>query len=123
MQPEGVNKMDKYQQKDCLESDWKKFRKKVPVWQEAYMQKLTEEYRNILDSDKAPSEKFWALEKSIAQEKQCPGVMADMRRSRMRENIVELLRCGAITRSDLEDFSQELQDEMDLFIKVLDSEP
>lgn len=122
MQPEG-QKMDRYQQKDCLESDWKKFRKKVPVWQEAYMQKLTEEYRNILDSDKAPSEKFWALEKSIAQEKQCPGVMADMRRSRMRENIVELLRCGAITRSDLEDFSQELQDEMDLFIKVLDSEP
>lgn len=111
--------MDKYQQKGCLESDWKKFRKKVPVWQEAYMQKLTEEYRNILDSDKAPSEKFWTLEKSIAQEKQCPGVIADMRRSRMRENIVALLRCGAITRSDLENFSQELQDEMDLFIKVL----
>lgn len=114
--------MNRYQQIDCLESDWKKFRKKVPRWQEAYMQKLTEEYKSILDSDKAPSEKFWALEKSIAQEKRCPGVVADMRRSRMRENIAALLQCGAITRSDLEDFSQELQEEMDLFLKVLGGE-
>lgn len=24
----------------CLESDWKQFCKKVPVWQETYMEKL-----------------------------------------------------------------------------------
>ena len=54
-----------YPQNDCLESDWKLFRKRVPVWQENDMAKRMEEYREILDSEKLPSEKFWALEKRL----------------------------------------------------------
>ena len=45
------------------EQDWKLFRKKLPVWQEAYIGKVIEEYKSILQKDLLPSEKFWELEK------------------------------------------------------------
>lgn len=63
-----------YPQNTCLESDWKLFRKRVPVWQERYMGRLMEEYRAILESEESSSEKFWALEKRIRQDKKAPGV-------------------------------------------------
>jgi len=73
---------------DCLESDWKLFRKKVPVWQEAYMERLVEAYQAILRSKENASEKFWTLEKRIAKDKHNPGVVIDMRRSQMRNDIL-----------------------------------
>ena len=92
-----------YPQNDCLESDWKLFRKRVPVWQENYMAKLMEEYREILDS-----EKFWALEKRLLEDRKCPGVVIDMHRSTMRDALFRMLSQGVIQHSDLEGFSQEL---------------
>lgn len=97
---------------DCLESDWKQFRKKVPVWQETYMKKLVEEYQAILCSKENASEKFWALEERISKDKHNPGVAIDMRRSQMRDDILYLLQYGVITLGDLGDFSQELQESM-----------
>ena len=47
------------------EKDWKIFRKKLPDWQENFMNKLEKEYLEILQSDSLPSEKFWALRKRI----------------------------------------------------------
>lgn len=97
---------------DCLESDWKQFRKKVPVWQEAYMERLVEEYQAILCSKENASEKFWTLEKRIAKDKHHPGAVIDMRRSQMRNDILSLLQYGVITLGDLGDFSLELQETM-----------
>ncbi len=97
---------------DCLESDWKQFRKKVPVWQEAYMERLVEEYQAILCSKENASEKFWILEKRVSKDKHNPGVVMDMRRSQMRDDILYLLQCGVITLGDLGDFSLELQETM-----------
>ena len=97
---------------DCLESDWKQFRKKVPVWQETYMERLVEEYQTILCSKENASEKFWTLEKRIAKDKHDPGVVIDMRRSQMRNDILYLLQYGVISLGDLDDFSQELQESM-----------
>ncbi len=99
-----------YPQNDCLESDWKLFRKRIPVWQERYMGRLMEEYRAILDSEKLPSEKFWALEKQIRQDKKSPGVIVDMRRSTMRLELIQMLFQGVIQFGDLEGLSQELRD-------------
>ena len=46
------------------EKDWKLLRKKIGGWQEAYMDRLNQEYLKILqDETTAPSQKFWALEK------------------------------------------------------------
>ena len=97
---------------DCLESDWKLFRKKVPVWQETYMGKLLEEYKELLCSEGKPSEKFWALEKRIYKDKRNPGVIINMRRSQMRDDISYLLQYGVIELEDLEEFSQALQEDV-----------
>ena len=48
------------------ERDWKLFRQKLPLWQEAYMDKLNQEYIRILSGEGLASEKFWELEKLIS---------------------------------------------------------
>ena len=64
-----------YPQNDCLESDWKLFRKRIPVWQERYMGRLMEEYRAILDSEKLSTEKIRTLEKRLRQTNCLPGLV------------------------------------------------
>lgn len=92
------------------EKDWKLFRKKVPTWQENYMKRLNEEYMQILMQDELDSTKFWQLEKRIHQDKRKPGVLIDMRRSMMIQNILGLLNDEIITINDLDDFSDELKE-------------
>ena len=102
---------------DANESDWKLFRKLLPGWQEAYMERLCKEYAEILRSGKAASDNFWELEKRINEDKKCVGVCADMRRSKMLENLLHLLSEGAITREDLSPFSKDLQRSIDSFMR------
>ena len=89
------------------EKDWKLFRKLLPEWQEAYMEKLCKEYAGILASGSNASDKFWELEKRINKDKKDTGVSARMSRSMMLENITSLLLEGAITVDDLDGFSEE----------------
>ena len=89
------------------EKDWKLFRKKLPGWQEDYMENLCKEYAGILSSSKNASDKFWELEKRIKEDKKDVGVSAQMSRSMMLENITALLLEGAITIEDLDGFSEE----------------
>ena len=56
------------------EKDWKLFRSRIPDWQEAYMNRLNQEYADILAGDGNPSDKFWALEIRIRQDRRSPGV-------------------------------------------------
>lgn len=107
-----------YPQNTCLESDWKLFRKRVPVWQERYVCRLMEEYRAILDSEESSSEKFWALEKRIRQDKKSHGVIVDMRRSTMQVELLQMLLQGVIQPSDLEGFSQELRDSLTFIMQI-----
>ena len=51
------------------EKDWKLFRSKISDWQEAYMEKLNQEYIELLSGDGYASDKFWALEKRIREDK------------------------------------------------------
>ena len=57
------------------ERDWKIFRKKIPNWQECYMERLVAEYIALLQTDKSAYAKFWELEKRIKQDKKSPGVI------------------------------------------------
>ena len=98
------------------EKDWKMLRKKLPDWQENYMERLNNEYMAILSSDELPSTKFWELEKRINSDKRDTGVMVkDMSRSRMTTIIMDLLNEGAITIDDLSDFSEDLKELMRRF--------
>ena len=97
---------------DVIESDWKLFRKKLPDWQESYMAKLNQEYIQLLTGPGDASDKFWELEKRIKNDKHDVGVVAEMRRSVMFSNLIDLLREGAITLGDLDDFSEELRESL-----------
>ncbi len=98
------------------EADWQLFRKKVPDWQEAHMDRLNREYIQLLSGDCAPSEKFWDLERRINEDKNKAGVRLEMRRSALIDNIVGLIREGAITMEDLDGFSEELKDTVRFFL-------
>ena len=99
------------------ERDWKLFRAKLPEWQENYMDKLNKEYKEILNSDKLPSEKFWELEKRILNDKKHVGVTAVMSRPRFLDNIFSLLYEKAIVYEDLSDFSDELKNHVHNILK------
>lgn len=92
------------------EKDWKLFCKMLPLWQEAHMDKLNQEYIRILRGEGNASDKFWELEERIYRDKKSVGVVADMRRSKMYTNLVSLLLNGIIQEEDLDGFSDELVD-------------
>lgn len=94
---------------EIKEKDWKLFRKMIPIWQENFMKKLLEKYKEILQKDALPSEKFWELEKRINSDKKCAGVYVVRSRSRLFENILNLAAEKAITMEDLEGFSDEIK--------------
>ena len=94
------------------ERDWKLYRSKVGDWQEGYMEKLCKEYIELLSSDKLPSDRFWELEKRIREDKRATGVVVTNSRSKMLDNILDLLHEGAITLDDLSGFSEELQEQI-----------
>ena len=96
----------------CSESDWKLFRKRLPDWQENYMDRLNRSYIELLESDKAPSDKFWELEKRIRRDQRSVGVRAQMSRSMMEINILNLLKDDAIGLDDLDGFSDDLKEKM-----------
>lgn len=97
--------------------DWALFREKVADWQEAYMDKLNKEYIDLLNGDGRPSEKFWALEERIRNDKKDTGVQLRMSRSNCIYNIASLLNEGAITMEDLEEFSDELKERVRFIAK------
>ena len=92
------------------EQDWKLFRKKLPLWQESYMDKLNQEYIRLLSGEGLASDKFWELEKRIHTDKRSVGVVADMRRSQMYSNLLSLLVNEIIREDDLDGFSEELSE-------------
>lgn len=102
----------------CLEKDWKLFRKKVPQWQENYMERLLGEYRAIISQERQPSERFWALYQRMREDSSNPGVQIRMSRSKMRGNLLHLLLCGVIGLSDLEGFSPELREDVEKQLEI-----
>ena len=92
------------------EKDWKLYKKILPEWQEAYMDKLLEEYKVILNTQAHPSEKFWTLDKRIHDDKRkCGVIVKRMSRSTMEETILTLIHEGAITTEDINEFSEEFK--------------
>ena len=95
--------------RDFSEKDWKLFRKKLPDWQEDYMERLCKEYIDLLSSDINASNRFWELDKRIKADSKKTGVIAIMSRSKMIFNIADLVNDGAISMDDLEEFSDDVK--------------
>lgn len=101
------------------EKDWKLFRKKLPEWQENYMNRLNKEYMEILSQeDKNPSDIFWELDSRIKHDRKLTGVVVhDMSRSQMHIHLLDLLGENVITLDDLLDFSEDLQERLRWLVK------
>ena len=91
------------------ESDWRLFRSRLPIWQETYLERLNREYIALLSGTGSASEKFWALEKRVREDKKSGGVVMRMSRANMELNLLSLLSDGVISMADLDDFSEGLQ--------------
>lgn len=105
------------------EKDWRLFRSRLPGWQEAFMDKLIVEYIGLLNSGEPASERFWAIEKRIREDKRNPGVLiTEMSRSKMRTNLIQLLGHGVITLEDLDGFSEELREDLSWIVKCWSAE-
>ena len=98
------------QERKFTEADWKLFKKKIPEWQENYMERLIWEYIQLLSDNRAPSEKFWELDRRINEDKNSVGVRLEMTRSSFIKNIVQLIHEGVIHLTDLDEFSDTFKD-------------
>ena len=100
------------------ESDWKLFRKLIPVWQERYITKLNKEYIGILIQDKNASTIFWELNDRIKKDQNNPGVMIEMSRSLLVENLISLIKHNVITLDELNDFSEETKESIQMWLNL-----
>jgi len=91
------------------ESDWKLFKKLLPEWQERFIGRLLGEYSTMLAGQGLASDKFWRLQKRLQKDVRKVGVCAKMRRPVMDMNLRSLLLEGAISKDDLDGFSEELR--------------
>lgn len=64
----------------------------------------------LLSGEGNASDKFWALEKRIKEDKKDCGVKCEISRSNQFYIMMSLLNEGAITMEDLNDFSDDLKD-------------
>ena len=108
--------------KEISEKDWKLFKAKLIIWQESYMDKLNHEYIEILSSNENASDKFWKLEKRIKQDKRRTGVICEVKRSNLIENILLLINEGVICFDDLSVFSNNLQATVKLMLEIMQGE-
>ena len=77
------------------------------------MERLCEEYIEILRADEIGSERFWKLNDRIKNDKKSPGVLITRNsRSDMIDNILDLLIYRVIAMDDLDDFSEELKEHL-----------
>ena len=100
------------------ESDWKLFRKLIPVWQERYITKLNKEYIGILVQDKNASTIFWELNDRIKKDRNNPGVIIEMSRSLLVENLISLIKHNVITLDELNDFSEEAKESIQMWLNL-----
>ena len=112
MEGDGMNAADKIK-----EADWRLFRSRLPIWQEAYMERLNREYIALLSGTGPASEKFWELEKRIHEDKRRGGVVMRMSRSNMELNLLSLLSGGVISIAELDGFSEELREKLALVLR------
>lgn len=107
---------------EVKEKDWKLFVSLVPQWQEKYMEKLCDEYMALLNAIHEPSRRFWMLEKRINIDKNHPGVLINMKRSKMVEHLTVLLEDKVISFKDIKDFSNELKETLSKYNKPQNDE-
>ena len=93
------------------ESDWKLFRKQVPAWRERYLEQQNHTLRSLLDqSDQTPTAIFWQVKEfADEQARVLVNCFDGHSRSKMDEFLMLMIRHKVVKRTDLSEFSEELQ--------------
>ncbi|MCB1090172.1 MAG: hypothetical protein KDL87_01480 [Verrucomicrobiae bacterium] len=93
------------------ESDWKRFRAKVPEWRERYLERKNRELAAVFtDKNRTPTDQFWEVEERVNKEaKTLRRCLDGHRRSGMVDSMASMMRCGMLTDADLVDFSEDLR--------------
>lgn len=99
-------------------ADWKLFRERLASWQEAYMERLAQEYIEILSGEGRGSQKWWALEKRIKQDSKSPGVVVKLRKADVPWILRDLMEWEVITPENLEGFSDGLVERVLLLYRI-----
>ena len=108
---------------ELSKSDWKLFRERLPNWQERYMDNLIREYAKFLADDRLqPSERFWALNKRIQEDRRRPGVQIELRKQSAVFELARLIADGAVSLDELDGFSEELQNMVRILCKRIELE-
>ncbi len=102
---------------EVSKKDWKLYREKIGGWQENYMDRLNKEYIRLLSEEGPASEKFWKLENRIREDRRKPGVIIEVRKQKMIDQILMLLNDKAIGMDDLREFSDELRETVGYLVK------
>lgn len=104
---------------EILKNDWRLFKTKLPDWQENYIKRLIDEYIVLLsDNNKYPSERFYRLEMRIRKDGNTPGVGLILKKSSMVNDIAELINTGVISFDDLNEFSENLKQEVRMCLNM-----
>ncbi len=95
-----------------LESDWKMFKKHVPVWREQYLNHRNENIAALLtDKEESPTERFWNAKKILKEDSYILTSCLDQySRSKMTISLSLMIRYGLIEEPDLVVFSDELRE-------------
>lgn len=80
------------------------------------MERLVQEYIELLSGTEIASEKFWKLEERIKKDKKHPGVILELSKGNMIYEIVILINSGVVTTDDLVEFSDELKESVDFLL-------
>lgn len=73
------------------------------------MGKLLGEYSTMIAGQGLASDRFWRLQERLQKDVRKTGVRVEMKRSVLIMNLLSLLREGAISKDDLDGFSEELR--------------
>ena len=101
---------------EISKADWKLYCERVSGWQERYMEKLIKKYIKLLSSEGNASDHFWELEKKINRDKKHPGVIIELQKSTAIWDIADFVSKKVIKMEDLEGFSQDLIDAVELIL-------
>ena len=72
---------------DSKEKDWKLYKKNIDAWQERYMDKILEEYKEIIDRKEMASKRFGNLYHRIKSDLENIGVLIAANRNNFK-NII-----------------------------------
>lgn len=116
---ELTDKVGEFMKDVRIERDWRLLKKRLPQWQEYYIQTRLTVYRQLLSDDATlPSERFWKLNQLLKEDKQKTGIQVEASHSKLNQILLNLLYEGAITKEDLTGFSDELVAQVLAFFEI-----